>query len=597
MTRAQMTRTRRHLAGILLVMASLLGAAGCVSVPMSGPIEKVEGQQPPCQNCVNVEVAPPAAGDEPRQIVEGYLRATSNYQPNYSVAKQFLTRMAAEKWSPEGGVSIYRGSVSATGKNSVNLNGRLVGSLGKDRTYTAEDQPLNVDFGLKEENGEWRIDRLQPGLFVAEFSFDHFYQPYDLYFIGNGSSLVPDSIYLPALSNPANVASALMKALLNGPSDWLKPAVSTAIPPNTSLSVDSVTITDGIAEVQLSDSVLALPDPQRSLLAAQIVYTLKQVGGVKGVVIKVNQQPYRLPGIDPNSPVISVDTIPRDIDPVPFVSGDHLYAIPRQRRGVDVVSTTADSPAISRLTGSLDAFAVDALAVSTTDTDLALTTDGRTTLRRAPLVAGQPRILRSGVSELLRPQFTRYGEVWDIGREGGRQRMWVFTADKDGKPLTFTIDSPLLADNNAMAFKISPDGTRIALIRRTHTDSELWLGRIIRSDKITVEGWRALDTAQPNMPQIERIADVAWLDATELMLLGAADANGVFAPFQVAADASRITAEGGPENWDAVELAVLPGTQTTIIIGGGGQTWKDNGSQWEPFLEEKIKVKTIAYPG
>ena len=38
----------------------------------------------------------------------------------------------------------------------------------------------------------------------------------------------------------------------------------------------------------LSDSVLALPDPQRSLLAAQIVYTLRQVGGVKGVMIKVN---------------------------------------------------------------------------------------------------------------------------------------------------------------------------------------------------------------------------------------------------------------------------------------------------------------------
>ncbi len=129
---------------------------------------------------------------------------------------------------------------------------------------------------------------------VAEYSFTSFYQPYDLYFVGNGSSLVPDPIYLPSLSNPANVASALMKALLNGPSEWLKPAVSSAIPPNTRLSVDSVTITDGIAEVPLSDSVLALPDPQRSLLAAQIVYTLKQVGGVKGVAIKVNQQPYRV---------------------------------------------------------------------------------------------------------------------------------------------------------------------------------------------------------------------------------------------------------------------------------------------------------------
>ena len=152
-------------------MASLLGAAGCVSVPTSGPIEKVEGQQQGCQNCVNVEVAPPAPGDEPRQIVEGYLRATSNYQPNYSVAKQFLTRMAAEKWSPEGGVSIYRGSPTAVGPGQVGLKGWLVGSLGSDRTYMARDRELSINFVLAKENGEWRINNPPPGLMVAEYSF------------------------------------------------------------------------------------------------------------------------------------------------------------------------------------------------------------------------------------------------------------------------------------------------------------------------------------------------------------------------------------------------------------------------------------------
>jgi hypothetical protein len=41
---------------------------------------------------------------------------------------------------------------------------------------------------------------------------------------------------------------------------------------------------------------------------------------------------------------------------------------------------------------------------------------------------------------------------------------------------------------------------------------------------------------------------------------------------------------------------VLPQTQTAIIVGGSGDTWKDNGSQWLRFLDEKIKIKTIAYP-
>ena len=585
-----MNRVQRHCAVILIVLASLLGAAGCVTVPVSGPIEKVEGQQAGCQNCVNVQVQPPGAGDKPRDIVEGYLRATSNYQPNYSVAKQFLTQMAAEKWSPEAGASIYRGSPTATG-DSVVLDGQLIGELRPDRTYIARDQRFKVDFGLVRENGEWRINDPRPGLMVAEYSFTSFYQSYDLYFVGNGSSLVPDHIYLPSLSNPANVASALMKALLKGPSEWLKPAVASAIPPNTSLSVDSVTITDGIAEVPLSDSVLALPDPQRSLLAAQIVYTLRQVGGVRGVVIKVNQQPYRVPGSDPTSFTISVDAIPRDIDPVPFMSADQLYAV--DGGTVKRVRTTANTPAFEALEGPLGrgAYHVDALAVSVTNTDLAVTTDGAKTLRRAAIAPGEPSTLLSGVTNLLRPQFTRYGEIWAIGRQGGpRQRMWMFTDKK------IEVVAPLLRDQEVTAFKISPDGTRMAMVRRTANGAELGLARIIRSpDKITVDGWRALNTAQTTMPPLRTIADVAWLDATELLVLGAADAATAYAPYRVAEDASRITAEGEPQDWDAVELAVLPRAQTAIIVGRNGQTWKDDGNQWLPFLD-KIKISTVAYP-
>jgi hypothetical protein len=540
-----------------------------------------------------VVVAPPAAGDKPTDIVEGYLRATSNYQPNYSVAKQFLSQMAAEKWSPETGVSIYKGTPAATANHdTVRLKGQLVGQLKADRTYVARDTALQFDFHLVQENGEWRIDKPPPGLMVAEYSFTSFYQPYDLYFVGNGSSLVPDHIYLPALSNPANGASALMKALLKGPSDWLKPAVTSAIPLNTSLSVDSVTITDGIAEVPLSDSVLALPDPQRSLLAAQIVYTLRQVGGVKGVLIKANQQPYRVPESDPTSLTISVDANFREIDPVPFVSADQLYAV--ERGAVKRVKTTANPPAMEPLEGPIGQgkFSVDALAVSMTDTDLAVTTDRRTMLRRAPITPGEPstpRTLLSGVTELLRPQFTTYGEIWDIEGPALRQRMWMFADRK------IEVEAPLLRDGKVTAFKISPDGTRMALVRATPSGSELGLAQIIRSqDKITVDGWRALNTEQTTMPPIRTIADIAWLDGSELLVLGTTYNNSAHTPYRVVEDASRIAAEGEPQNWDAEELAVLPGTQTAIIVGRTGKTWKDDGSQWLPFLEG---VSTIAYPG
>jgi Lipoprotein LpqB beta-propeller domain/Sporulation and spore germination len=596
-------RVNRQVAAVVIVLASLFGAAACVNVPTSGPIEKVEGQQARSQNYVNVEVVPPAPGAKRKQIVEGFLRANNSYQPNYVVAKQFLTRSAAEKWTPEAGASIYTGSPKDEG-DTVTLNSWLVGSLSRDRTYTAEDKELRHDFGLVQEDGEWRINNPPRGLMVANFYFGSFYRPYDRYFVGNRSTLVPDPIYLPALANPANVASALIKGLLTGPSKWLKPAVSTAIPPNTSLSVDSVTITDGIAEVPLSDSVLDLPDQQRSLMAAQIAYTLRQVGGIKGVLIKVNQQPYRVPGSDPNSLAIPVDAIPRDLEPVPFVAGDQLYAV-QGKKTVQQVTTNTNPPGVKALEGPLGEgkYQVDALAVSLTNTDFAAITDGGTMLLRSSIGQEDPiRLLgrEQGVSELVRPQFTRYNEIWTIGRQGGRQRIWIFTADPPVTPddpskiTKKVIDSPEL--KNVKAFKVSLDGTRIALVRDVEFEdkSELVLARIIRSDEIVVNEWHPVDTTQTNnnTPQIQKIVDVAWRDATELLVLGAAPADTALAPYLVVQDGSTITPHGEPGNKDGRELAVLPGRQTTIILGRDGRLWRDDGSQLP--IE---KVSAIAYPG
>ena len=141
------------------------------------------------------------------------------------------------------------------------------------------------------------------------------------------------------------------------------------------------------------------------------------------------------------------------------MAGEQLYAV--DSGVVKQVSTTNDSRTVNPLAGPIGhgKYPVNALAVSVTNTDLAATTNDRTTLIRAPIATGKASALLSGKTELLRPQFTRYGEIWDIGREGGRQRMWMFTADNK----RVDIDSPMF--KNVTAFKISPDGTRMALVR------------------------------------------------------------------------------------------------------------------------------------
>ena len=109
----------------------------------------------------------------------------------------------------------------------MRLKGRLVGQVERDRTYTAVDKPTKWDFGLTQENGEWRIGNPPAGLMVS-IRFDRFYSAYSVYFVANGASLVPERIYLPGCATRPTSPRRLMTALLDGPSKWLEPAAGSA---------------------------------------------------------------------------------------------------------------------------------------------------------------------------------------------------------------------------------------------------------------------------------------------------------------------------------------------------------------------------------
>lgn len=585
---------RSALVGLLLVLVTV---TGCVQVPTGGPIKKVAGTTDACQSCVNVEVDPPVAGSTPKQIVDGYLRATTNYQPNYKVARQFLTSGSAESWQPEAGAVIYTGSTQVVG-DTVRLEGVQTGALGADRTFTAADKPLAVGFRLVQENGEWRIDKPPDGLFVAEFSFRQFYIGYSVFFFANGTSLVPERIYLPTLRNQASVASALMTALLEGAPAWLSSAVSSAIPVGTSLSAGSVTITNGVAELGLSANLIGLDDPARSQLAAQVVYTLRQVSGIKGVRITTDTQQFRVPEGDPASSVIPVDAFSREIDPVPYVP-DVMFAL--AGGGVQQVSDPNETPTLSPIDGPLGVtkrtertkLDPSSLAVSVNGTDVAVATRDRTALHRSPVTgATEATQLATGLREVLRPQFSRYGEVWAIGRQNGRQRLWRF-AGKD-EP-TNAVDAPVLRGAGEItAFRISPDGVRMALVRQVGGRSELGLARIVRGETVTVDGWRPIRLAPPDGRPYTRISDVAWLDANELLVMAADSEDGPLVPVRTFADSFSITPEAGVADWDASQLSVLTRPQTVVVVGREEQAWRDDTSQWREFVDG---VDAIAYPG
>ena len=100
-------------------------------------------------------------------------------------------------------------------------------------------------------------------------------------------------------------------------------------------------------------------------------------------------------------------------------------------------------------------------------------------------------------------------------------------------------------------------------------------------------------TQTESSTHVNRIVDVAWLDANELLLLGATD-DAPLVPVRVAADASRVIPERGVDDWGARQLTVLARPQTAVVVGADGQAWRDDGNQWLPFLDD---VVTVAYAG
>ncbi|GAA3557197.1 LpqB family beta-propeller domain-containing protein [Microlunatus spumicola] len=588
-------RRRTGSAGLLVVLVVLL--AGCVTVPTTGRIERLEGQQQSCQNCVNVEVAPPAPGDDPQQVVDGFLRANGQYQPTYSVARQYLTRESAQSWKPEAGVTVYDGT-TVLDADEVTLGGRVVGKVAGDRAYTASDTTLAQRFTLVKQDGEWRIDKPPDGLLVADYAFAQFYSSYDLFFVADGRPsnqpgavqspvLVPDPVYLPKFRSADQVASALVKALVSGPTSWLAPSVTTAIPPGTTLSVDSVTITDGVASVSLSDTVLSLPDTQRSLLAAQIVHTLNEAVAIRGVALSVNQQGFRVPESDPTTLVVPTTSIPTQLDPVSPNAGNQLYVV---REGKVALADAATGD-LRPFAGDLGPDPVRSLAVSVTDTDLAAVTRGGTTLVSTTTAAAgaRARTVLSGVEGLVRPQFTRFGELWALGRQDGKQQLWRIV---DGKAQR--VSAPELEGREITAFRFAPDGVRIAFVEKDGSSSRLAVARVNRGDRVDIQGLRELDTTQTETPQLKHIRDVGWIDATHLLVLGSATAKDTAGPYAVSEDASTITDQGEALSWDPVEVAVLLRTQSAIVRSSNSQTWRDQGTTWAPFIGD---VQAVAYPG
>ncbi len=592
--RVSRRRVRGPISRMILALVLAVLLASCVSVPVSGPVEAGDAGAGPPDVPVEIAPEPPQSGASPKDIVEGFLQAMANYQSGYQVARLYLAQRVRESWRPENGVQIYADDYPIPETDNPVLQAPLVGTVAADGSYSHQDEKnFTVNFGLvKDKSGEWRIGKPPHGLLMSQYYFNQFYRSLNLYFFDPGHrTVVPDPIYLPTGNQ---TATALLQALLRGPTNWLKPAVVSAIPAQTALNVSSPIDTEGIADISLSDPIATLNEEQRSQLAAQITWTLRQLGGITGIRLQINGNPFPVVRDQNAQGVIPIDAH-RRYAPIPIQLSAQLMGIGKE--GVVRVDEGGSRAESSALPGPLGKMAQlpESLAVSTSGDEVAMVRGGGSVLLRGQVADVPPKVVLQQVSGLLRPQFSRFDELWAVGRNaGGQQTFWM---SSNGQPTQVAASAP--KGSTVSAFRISPDGVRMVIVRQVKGKTELGLARINRSSKpVKIDGWHPIAINGDQTLTLSRILDVAWLNATSLMILAATVEDGnAFEPYVLDQDGSTIRVVGQSDDWRARALAISPREEESraMLLGDKGIIWRyQDESRWENFGEG---FTAIAYPG
>jgi hypothetical protein len=562
--------------------------AGCASIPTGGPVR--EGRDLRLDrddDAVRVIGQPPAPGAEPADIVRGFLRANADFADDHRVARMYLAPKAREEWSPSRGTAVYdRGegfSVTAADEESpdapVTLSAVQLAAIDPDGRYrpAPTDTVLERTFGMTRVDGEWRIAELDPGLALTRGDVEETYRPLNLYFLAPSRTiLVPDTVFLPSLPG---LSTNLVNRLLRGPTSALRGAVTSAFPQGTSLELSSVPIRDGVASVDLDETVLRADSDARDLMSAQIVWTLKQLG-VRSVRITAGGEPLSGGG----SPVELDRDAWATVDPAGLSELANAYAV-RAGRVVQVVDGKV-SP-VGGPAGAEDAGARrPAVSLDPARPQVAYVSgDGSTVLRTRVAEGAEVRtVLSQPGADFAQPSWDPAGNLWLLDRSTGKVHLLPA-----GEEQPVPVPLPDAATGPLVDLRVSRDGTRLALVAGPEANGRLLVGAVLPGDgapgSVTIGNLRSI------LPSVRGVADVAWLDADRIALVGRLlDAPAV----PLVTDTSGFDQSAVDPQAGLVALAAAPGNRPLVGATARGRLLQYTASRGWVSLGEGADP---TYPG
>lgn len=565
----------------LLAVATVL--AGCATLPVSGPVVlEPRRSMVPGAGGVAIEPDPPAEGASPALIVEGFLHAMATYQPGYAAARRYLTPEAAAAWRPEASVTVYADAAPPTATPDAPVT--VIGRVGPDGAYAATPAELRtLDFGLVQTSaGQWRISTPPAGIWISRYLFATSYVRTDVFYLdGPGRRLVPDPRYV-AQGN--RTPGAVLSLLLSGPSAWLAPGVTSLVPEQAALAGP---VSGGPTVLVPLTSAPASPEG-RMLFAAQVAASLRQLPGIDGFRLVVDGVPVSVEGqrADGTVPLSVAD----QLDPVNSLS-TQLFALQKNHL-VRVSDASTEAPRVVAGDFGTKTWEASALAVSVDGLEAAMvvrTAAGQDVVRGPVDGAGAHVVLSHPAASLLRPQFSATGDLWVMTSDGQLTRV------EKGRAVPVPI--PSLSGRSVVAFRISPDGGRMAVVVDTNGQRELVLLRAEPSGEWS--GWQKVPLRRDS-GSVDPVQDVGWSSGTSLTVLVGRDRPAV-----VEVDIAGVSVRevGLADTWSAVTLATSPRSASRKAVGDStGVVWLyQGGFRWVtpqvPGAGDAPALRLPAYPG
>lgn len=526
---------------LLAAVAALATAlAGCVAIPGSGNVEVGLTDLEQAEQYYQFTAAGPEADASQEDVARGFVAAAVSSADNYAVAREFLAQDYAAQWDPYYGVLVDEGA------RTFHADGDRAGVLSLSATAKIDSagQMLPVEpgsatgmrFEFERVAGQWRISSAPSGIILDKSTFLSIWTQQQLYFVGAGRVLVPQTRWFIAR---AALPTEVVSALLAGPSEGMRESLTSGFPAGSSLISKAVPVVDGRARIDMSPELLEANPQEIAALRQQLKYSLQGIPGINGFELLVEGTPLRERGggIDPKLvkevgvPAVLVD------GELGELSAGEFVPMPAFAGRVEELHPHAMSLSIE---GARLAVLGDQ-GVTVLDVDSAELVDGR--------------------AKQLAPSIDLFGYLWTATHKGEL----VATGAGGGST---ALAAPWLDGLEVTAIRLAPDGARIAALVDSEHGAQLLLAGIVRDEAGTPV--RTTDTAEIAMWVAGAPVDFDWVGGSRWSVLSRDSST------------TKVTS-GGPGMFDEAQGSVPDG----VLITGGAtraqlRVLSDSGELYAP---------------